>query len=106
MPVVCIPTRLIINWQSFHEVFTDVLGFPPYYGRNMDAWIDCLTYVDEPVTGMTQIVANPGDILTLRIEDVADFACRCPDQYKAIIECSAFVNERRIDVGERSHAQP
>ena len=47
------------------------------------------------------LVAGAGDVLTLQVEDAADFAARCPAQYAAIIECSAFVNWRRIEVGER-----
>ena len=46
MPVVSIPTDRISDWESFHEVFSEVLGFPSFYGRNMDAWIDCLTSAD------------------------------------------------------------
>jgi hypothetical protein len=30
------------------------------------------------------------------LEHVVDFKTRCPEQYDAIIECSAFVNYRRI----------
>jgi RNAse (barnase) inhibitor barstar len=28
---------------SFHEAFASALGFPSWYGRNMDAWIDCMS---------------------------------------------------------------
>ena len=47
MPVVSIPTNRIADWASFHDVFAETLGFPSYYGRNMDASIDCLTYADD-----------------------------------------------------------
>ena len=46
MPVVRIPTSEIVDWESFHSVFQRVLGFPEFYGRNMNAWIDCLTSAD------------------------------------------------------------
>src|SRR5262245_20356529 len=103
MPVVSIPADRISDWDSFHDVFAEALGFPSFYGRNMDAWIDCLTSADsvddELVRGNAK--AGPGDVLTLQIENGADFAHRCPEQYKALIECSALVNEGRIEVGER-----
>jgi hypothetical protein len=34
------------------------------------------------------------------LEDVDDFAARCPEQYRAIVECSAFVNWRRVEGGD------
>ena len=100
MPVVSIPADHIKDWDTFHDVFARVLGFPSFYGRNMDAWIDCLTSADEDV-GMLNMVVPSGDVLTLQIENVKDFADRCPEQYAAIIECSSFVNWRRIERGHR-----
>jgi hypothetical protein len=82
-------------------VFAEVLGFPGFYGRNMNAWIDCLTSADSAEDGMTTITAQPGDVLTLQLEAVSDFAARCPEQYAAMIECSAFVNWRRLEKGQR-----
>jgi hypothetical protein len=29
-----------------------------------------------------------------------EFKKRCPDQYDALIQCSAFVNYRRVEIGE------
>lgn len=49
----------------------------------------------------TDVIAGDGDVLTLQLDDVADFAARCPEQYEAVIECDAFVNWRRTEVGER-----
>lgn len=98
--VVKIPAGRIVDWSSFHDVFHEALGFPGYYGRNMDAWVDCLTYADDPESGM---VANPvatGALLTLSIVDAAEFKQRCPEQFDALIECSAFVNFRRREVGD------
>jgi hypothetical protein len=103
MPVVRIPTSQITDWASFHDVFEATLGFPGYYGRNMDAWIDCLTYADDPEALMLaeDSLAGPGDVLTLQLDDADDFKRRCPEQWDAVIECAGFVNWRRIEVGER-----
>ena len=102
MPIVQIPTKQITDWASFHDIFARALGFPDYYGRNMDAWIDCLTHAGEEL-GMVspELVADEGDVLTLQLEDVPDFAERCPEQYDSLIECAAFVNWRRIETGAR-----
>ena len=42
-PVVRIDGDRIVDWDTFHNVFTEAFGFPGFYGRNMNAWIDCLT---------------------------------------------------------------
>lgn len=95
--IVSIPTHQITDWDTFHTVFQSVFGFPGFYGCNMDAWIDCMTCLDDPSSGMTSIFVSPGDLLALRIDDAADFQRRCPEQYDAFIECAAFVNYRRIN---------
>ena len=99
--VVEIDTAAITDWESFHDVFAASMGFPDFYGRNMNAWIDCLTSLDEPEDGMTSVHAPDEGILVLALTDATDLASRCPDIYEAIVECSAFVNHRKMDAGER-----
>lgn len=99
MTVVKLDMRSITNWETFHDVFQQAFGFPEFYGRNMNAWVDCMTSVDEPETGMTSIPAKRGELVVLQLEHVNDFCRRCPEQYAALIECAAFVNWRRIEVG-------
>jgi RNAse (barnase) inhibitor barstar len=100
MQIVKLDTRRITDWITFHEVFQQVFGFPDFYGRNLDAWIDCMTSLDAPEEGMTSIPTKSGEVVVLQLEHVDDFSKRCPDQYVAVIECSAFVNWRRIEIGE------
>lgn len=90
----------IVDWTSFHDTFATALGFPDFYGRNMNAWIDCLTYVDDPDDGLNQIHAPADGVLVLHLESARDFAARCPEIYAALIECSTFVNYRRLEIGE------
>jgi hypothetical protein len=102
MPVVAVPCGAIHDWESFYGVFMEVFSFP--YGlRSMDGWIDYMSSADDPDDGYMppEFLAGPGDVLTLQLDDVAGFAERCPDQYAALIDCSAFVNWRRIEGGER-----
>jgi len=86
--------------DSFHDLFSEVLGFPKFYGRNMNAWIDCMTYLDEPEAGMTSVHVVPGDVLVLCVSSAADFKKRRPEIYEALLECSAFVNYRRVEKGQ------
>jgi RNAse (barnase) inhibitor barstar len=98
--VVRIPANKITDWETFHDVFQNALGFPDFYGRNMNAWIDCMTSMDAASDGLSTVNVLPGEILVLRIDDPFDFQRRCPEQYVALIECSAFVNCWRTELGE------
>lgn len=102
MIVVRIDTRTIIDWVTFHDVFAEAFGFPEYYGRNMDAWIDCMSYLDDPDAEMTSIHIAKGSVAVIHFSHMVDFTARCPDLYAAIVECSAFVNFRRIELGDEA----
>ena len=100
MAIVRIPTSRIIDWDSLHRVFAEIMGFPDFYGRNMNAWIDCMTSLDAPEDGMTHIHCSPHDVVVLHLADVDGFKSRCRELYDAVIECSAFVNFRKLERGE------
>jgi Barstar (barnase inhibitor) len=100
--VVCIDCSRIRDWNSFHHEFAAAFGFPDFYGRNLNAWIDCMTYLDDPESGMTTIHTGKGHVVTLQLENTASFREQHPELYAAIIECSAFVNWRRLEVGDPS----
>ena len=92
----------ITDWNSFHDHFSETIGFPGSYGRNMDAWNDCMTFLDDPEASMTSVHVDPGEVLVLCVSAVADFKKRCPYIYDALVDCSAFVNYRRIEKGEQA----
>src|SRR5258706_471235 len=89
----------ISDSQSFHDVFAEAFGFPAFYGRNMDAWIDCLSYLDQPSAGMSTIHVAEGTVLPLVIDNAAQFKARCPGLFADLVECAAFVNWRVIERG-------
>jgi hypothetical protein len=99
---IAIDCTRIRDWPSFHEEFARIFGFPDFYGKNMDAWIDCLTSLDVPEDGLTSVHCLSGSVLTLELQDVKQFKEGCPEQYAVLIECSAFVNWRRIESGGSS----
>ncbi|HEX4934174.1 MAG TPA: barstar family protein [Gemmatimonadaceae bacterium] len=99
-PIVVLDAARITDWPSFHSVFAEVFGFPDFYGRNLDAWIDCMSYLDEPGAGMTQLHRAPAHVVTLVLQNARAFATRCPEQYRALVECIAFVNWRFAERGE------
>lgn len=66
----------------------------------MDAWIDCMSDLDDPGSGMTTVHVDSGQALPLVIEHAQDFKTRCPDLFSALVECAAFVNWQRIEAGQ------
>lgn len=99
MATVRLNTTDIADWRSFHLAFRELMGFPGFYGRNMDSWIDCMSYLDEDA-GMTRFVLHPGEILLIEITGTEQFNARVPDVMKALIACTAFVNQRYLADGQ------
>lgn len=59
-----------------------------------------MTSIDAPEHGLSAVTVKPGQLLVLKIDDPFGFKKRCPEQYDAIVECSAAVNCRRAEIGE------
>jgi len=96
MPLVRIDSSRIIDWESFHDVFAKSFGFPDFYGRNMNAWIDCLTYLDDTDSGMTTIHGSSKDLVVLQLDNANSLPA---EMLSAIVDGAAFVNWRRIELG-------
>ena len=98
--VVRIDGAAITDNESFHSQFAHALGFPDFYGRNMDAWIDCLSYLDDPTARMTSVHVAPGAVVTILIENAEAMKRQCPNEFQAMNDCAAFVNYRRASKGK------
>lgn len=81
----------IDSWPKFHDFFARHFDFPTYYGRNMNAWVDCMS---DPIES---------DVMTLLVENVAHLRTVSPDIYDALVECTAFINWRYTKDGGRPH---
>ena len=99
MPQVRINCAEIRSWPEFHSVFAKAFGFPSYYGRNMDAWIDCMTDVGDSTAGTSRAECEPGECVTI-ILDGADLLA--DDVYETLLDLTAFVNWRRLADGANS----
>ncbi|NBO20974.1 MAG: hypothetical protein EBU97_03310 [Rhodobacteraceae bacterium] len=90
----------LIGPAQFHDAFARVFGFPNFYGRNMNAWIDCMSYLRNPHEGMSTVHLGESETLTIRVHDFEALRDRAPEQWADLIECSAFVNRRAVDRGD------
>jgi hypothetical protein len=48
---------------------------------------------------MTSVHCDAGDFIVLELSDAMEFKKRCPEQFSAIVECTAFVNYRNLEAG-------
>jgi RNAse (barnase) inhibitor barstar len=90
-----------MSWEAFHNHFARTFGFPDFYGRNMNAWIDCMGDLDSPENGMTKnISVKKGESLELVIYNSKELVMNNREIYNALVECTESNNQRRREVGE------
>lgn len=89
---VALDGRALADHDALHDQLAASLGFPASYGRNLDALIDLLTYLDEPGTA----AVAPGGLVVL---DVVHAAAADPGVLAALTDVAAFVNHRRRERG-------
>ena len=94
MRTVRLDGTVIRDEASFHRECQRVLGFPGVYGENWNAWIDCMSYIDDPAAEMSAIHVAPGERLEIEVTDTTGLAKRCSDVLQAFVECTAAVNGR------------
>lgn len=89
-----IDLRNIYSWQRFHDYFAQFEGFPEYYGRNLNAWIDVMQdYYDE--SWLCVIIKPEPDITT---EDNPYLG--------AILDCITFINFRKLEESSNTYIIP
>ena len=99
MPILVFPTQHIKDWPSFHAECARLFGFPEFYGKNMNAWIDCLSYLGDE-DGMSTVKLQSGEMLSLRIPSFGEFSKNHPEICAGLLDCTAFVNARYIEAKE------
>ena len=89
----------IHDWDSFHDVSAQELGFPSFYGRNLNAWVDCLEYLDEP-DGMSRFSLGPGEVLELELTDSESVKRYAPEILEALVDTVEFINKSYEERGK------
>lgn len=96
MKTIEIDASQITDWNSFHRVFKEKFGFPNFYGENMSAWIDCMTYIDDPDAGMSTTHVVKGDTLLLKLVNTQNFLSEQKEILDTLLEVCAEVNMRKV----------
>jgi RNAse (barnase) inhibitor barstar len=98
-PHVALRTEAIYDWKSFHVECQRAFGFPDFYGRNMDAWIDCMSSLRSD-DGLVSTRLPAGEMLELELGDVDALRERVPELIEALVLATAAVNRRFMENGE------
>lgn len=90
----------ITDWASFHTACKHAFGFPDFYGNNMNAWIDCLSYLRDD-DGMSTFRLEPDEILEIEVTGATTLRQRVPDILDELAFCVETINDRYADYGEK-----
>ena len=97
MPRIVLPTSEIRNEKTFHAACQRVFGFPDFYAHTMDAWVDCLSCLDDASAEMSAFTLAPGELLLIVVPGSAELK---DDVLNALIDGSIAVNTRFAERGK------
>lgn len=97
--IITIDANVITDFDSLHDAFKKALGFPEFYGHNMNAWIDCMRDIHQD-TGMSKVFLPKDGFLILRINSTRTIDRNNPKILEELSACTAFVNEYLNSRGE------
>ena len=98
--IITIAADQITDWNSFHSVFQAALGFPDFHGRNMNAWVDCLSYLRDD-DGMSKFRLTENEVLQIELLHAEQLRQTAPEILEELEFCVAAINERYDDYGEK-----
>jgi RNAse (barnase) inhibitor barstar len=99
MATVRLDGEKINSWDAFHSESQAAFGFPDFYGRNIDAWIDCLSTLREN-DGMTKFVLGPYETLQIEVPHSDILRKQASEIFRALKEYTAIVNRLYVENGE------
>src|ERR1700733_10828367 len=94
----------IVDWDTLHTACARELGFPEFYGRNGNAWIDCLSYIDDDA-GMSRFVLGPSEVLCIEVIDSGVLRKQAPAILHTLSQGTASVNARSFERDGRSRLE-
>lgn len=100
MPTVSMNGEAITSWDAFHDESQRVFGFPEFYGRNMNAWVDCLSYLRDD-DGMSKFRLKPDEVLRIEVRYAERMRAQAPEILDDLAFCIEAINERYADYGEK-----
>ena len=90
----------IYDWPSFHRESQHALGFPASYGRDMDAWVDCMISLRDDGERRVKLKLDEGEMLQLELAEVEQVRERVPEFLETLVDAVAEVNRRFVEAGQ------
>jgi RNAse (barnase) inhibitor barstar len=81
----------IVNWPSFHDEFSRAFRFFEGYGRNRDAWIDCMTDLHGP-KALSGLRLPTGESIEIVLNDSATVAKSHPEIFAELLRLVRYAN--------------
>jgi RNAse (barnase) inhibitor barstar len=97
---VALTTAAIYDWRSFHRECQRSLGFPDDYAGDMSAWVDCLVSLRDAGERRVKVHLAPDEMLQLELSDVEALRERVPGILETVVDATAEVNRRFLEVGQ------
>ena len=87
------------DWDSFHAEFARALGFPDFYGNNMNAWEDAMSDLSKPdVEGLTRVQVPVGEDLVLVLRGAKELISEHPEIFAGLVDSTAHVNRLKVTI--------
>jgi hypothetical protein len=88
--------------DSFHNEFAKKMGFFDGYGRNMNAWIDCMRdiYTNGEYESITRFNLYKGDSFTCNIDNANTWISYSKETFEAFIEAFKFIQKEASKHGD------
>ena len=97
MANVALDGRRLTDIPAFHRECALAFGLPDFYGRNLDALIDCLSGVRDD-DGMSRFVLGPDEVLDIELQDAAIVSREAPAVLAALEDAVDEVNARHVEL--------
>ena len=94
--IIRIDGAAVADWKAFHEISAVTFGFPDFYGKNLDAWIDCMSDLRTD-SQMTKFLLGRGQMMQINLANAVSFRTNAREVFDAFVDCTAFVNQRYIE---------
>ncbi len=93
----------IKDWESFHDEFQSSMGFFEGYGRNINAWIDCMTdmYTNWEYSSLTKFNLNDEDRFILKIINCEEWKKTDPETFNGFIDYCIWSNDEKAHFLEK-----
>jgi RNAse (barnase) inhibitor barstar len=89
----------VTDMATLHAEFARAMGFPKFYGKNMNAWEDCMGDLSAPgQPGMTKVEVPRGEDLLLVLQGAKALREREPEVFGALLDSTAHVNRVKTKI--------